>query len=101
MVITLSGGFIARDQFRTAIIVETFGPGLFHDRLRRQKLSVGSVQKIVKAVSVRPCEPLSHLPAERCIEKDGDLRRIPVVQIVRRELVMPLELSGVGIECNY
>ena len=43
-------------------------------------------------------QQLARLPAPHAIDQHHVLARIPVVAVVRRELVVPLALAGVGIE---
>ena len=82
-----------------ALFVDTLGPREFVDeRSTAQKLAIGSVEHVEKAIAVRLQQQLAQLALKFGVDDHGCLRRIPIVQIVRRVLIMPAHLAGLGIE---
>src|SRR5206468_7586403 len=69
-----------------------------NEPLREQQLSVGAIEDVEKAVPVRMQQELSLLPTKPTGDEDIWLGRIPIVNIVRRELVVPLQCAGGRIE---
>ena len=57
-----------------------------------------AIDRVEEPVAVGEHHDLARLPVDGELSKHGHLRRIPVVDVVRRELVVPLQLAGVGIE---
>src|SRR5262249_3901135 len=51
-----------------------------------------------EAVAIGEHHNLACLPAKGQIAEHRDLRRIPVMNVVRGELVIPFELAGIGID---
>ena len=69
-----------------------------HEFLREQQLAVGAIEDVEEAVPVRMQKELARLPAIGRVDEDIRLLRIPIANIVRRELVVPLEFSRGGIQ---
>ena len=67
----------------------------------QQELAVGAVEDIEEAVAIRLQQQLPRAAAVRRIHQHGRFGGIPIVQIVRRELVVPLQLAGRGIERQH
>ena len=90
----------AGNDFRPAVVlvIEAVVPGLLDKCRRGQEFSVGPIDQIEEPVAIRPGEYLPGLPEKFGIDQHRVLRRVPVMDVVWRELVIPLELSGVGIE---
>ena len=84
VVVAFGSRLVAGNHFRAAVVVEAVIPGLFDERFSGQEFSSGAVEQIIKSIAIRPGQRLGHFAAELGVEQDGDLRRIPVVQIVRR-----------------
>ena len=40
------------------------------------------------------------LPPIPCIDQDWRLSRVPIANVVGGELIMPLQLSGAGVQCQ-
>ena len=66
--------------------------------LGEQQFAVGAIEDVEKTVPVRMQKQLSLLSAIRGVDEDIGLGRIPIANIVRRELVVPLQFSGGRIE---
>ena len=66
--------------------------------LAKQKFAIRAIENVEKTVSVGMQKKLSILAAIFCVHQDVGLGCIPIVNIVRSELVIPLQLSGTGIE---
>ncbi len=87
---------------RPAFRRQTFGPVEFIDEWAAvEKLAVRPIEDVVEAVAIRLNEQLSPLSSERRVDEHRNLDCIPVVHIVRRELEIPLQLAGIGIERNH
>ena len=63
-----------------------------------EQLAVLAIKYVEETVAVGEHHHLVRLPCDGEVAEHRDLRRIPVVNVVRGELVMPLEHAGVGIE---
>ena len=92
---------LAGDHLGATLIVETLDPGLLHESLGEQELARAAVQQIIEPIAVGPGHHLALLSAKLAVEQDRDLGRVPVVGVVRRELIVPLELSGIGIDGEH
>ena len=66
--------------------------------LGEQQTCRRAIENIEKAVPVGMQQKLSILSAKLGVHEDVGLVRIPIANIVRRELVVPLQFSGGGIE---
>ena len=69
--------------------------------LGEQQFAVRAIEDVEKTVPVRMQEQLSLLPAIRGVDEDIGLIRIPIANIVRRELVVPLQFSCGRIEREH
>ena len=88
-------------QHRTPIRPNLLRPIQFlHERRRRQQLPVGPVQHIEKAVAIGLNQQLARRALPVDIHQHRRLRGIPIENIVRGELVMPLQLPGRRIQCQ-
>ena len=85
----------------TAALVETRCPGLLHERAAQQKLAGASVQHIEKAVAIAPKHRLARLPFPVQIGEHGNLHRVVIEAVMRRELKMPFQFAGVGVERHH
>ena len=78
--------------------VESGIPVLLGDGRRLQELAGSPIEHVEKSVAIGPEHGLSRLSPPRDIGQHGNLHGIPVELVVRRELVVPLQLAGVGVE---
>lgn len=84
---------------RPAILIDPFGPiQLLRELFCEKEMAVRSVQDIEEAVAIGGHNEFARPPPESCIDKDGRLRGVVVVQIVRAELEVPFELSRIWIQ---
>ena len=91
----------SRHQDGPSVLVESLGPGLPGIGRAEQELAGLAVEHVEERVAVREEHQLALLAAERRVGQHRDLRRIPVVDVVRRELEVPLQLAGVGVEGHH
>ena len=73
-------------------------PVHFDERLPEQELPVGAVEHVHHAVAIGPEHRFARPALELDVGEHRNLRRVVVELVVRRELEMPLELTGVGVE---
>ena len=90
----LFGSRIGRPVMRTDLL----RPRRLDERLGDDQLSGDAIDRVEEPVPVREHHHLAVLAVDRQLAQDRHLRRVPVVHVVRRELVVPLQLAGVGIE---
>ena len=83
---------------RPAVGADGLGPRRLDERPRGQQLAVGAVERVEEAVAVGEQQRLLAHAVDRRLGQHRHLRRVPVVHVVRRELVVPLERAGVGVE---
>ena len=69
-----------------------------NERLAEQKLAIRPVQNIEEAVPIRLQQQLASPTLKRGVHQHQRLSRVPVVKVVRGELEMPAQLSGLRIE---
>src|SRR5581483_1345592 len=82
-----------------AVGADAAGPGEFLDEgLGDQDFAGEAVEDVEEAVAIALQEELAGLAAEVGVDKDGRFGGIPIVEVVRGELVIPLELAGGGVE---
>ena len=70
----------------------------FDVRLAEQELARDAIQHVHDPVAVRPEHHLARRAAPVDVGEHGHLRRVVVELVVRRELVIPLQLAGIGVE---
>ncbi len=80
------------------MVVETLGPGLIDVVAAGEEFAGLAVQQIVEAVAVGVGDELSPAAADFGVKEDWDVRRVPIVDVVRGELEVPFELAGVAVE---
>ena len=78
--------------------VESAGPVHLHERRAEEETAVRAIEHVEKSVAVRPEHRLGRRAAPVEIGQHGDLDGVVVVGVVRRELEVPLQLSGIRIE---
>ena len=74
------------------MIVDALCPGLLRVGRRLQELAGGTVQQIVERVAIRHGDHFPLAPAHGGVQQHGDLGGIPIVNVVRGELEVPLQL---------
>ena len=73
----------------------------FTNGLPCEKFPGGAIQHVEKSVAIAPQHQLARRALPIRVDQHGDLHRVVVVRIVRRELEMPFELAGIGIERDH
>ena len=83
---------------RPAVGADLLRPGLVHERLGVKELAVGAIEHVEEAVAIGHHHDLARLAGDREVGEHRNLVRVPVVRVVRRELEVPLQRAGVGVE---
>src|SRR6185436_11491455 len=84
---------------RPAFGVEALGPvELFEELFAEKQLPVSAVEHIEKTIAIGLQQKLARLALPLGIDEHGRLLRVPVVNIVRRELEIPPELSCLRLQ---
>ena len=89
---------LAGNTLRPALVIEAVHPVDLHVRLPEQELARRAIEHVHQAVAIGPQHHLPRPAPERDVRKHGHLRRVVIQFVVRRELVVPLQLARVGIE---
>ena len=69
-------------------------------RLAQKVLARNPIQNVIEAIPVCEQHQFAGLALPVGIYQDGRLGCVQIEKIVRRELEMPLELAGIGVEGN-
>ena len=85
---------------RPAAVVDTLGPSEFRVRLGGKELSGGSIQHVIERIAIGESQQFARLAANDAIDEHGYIRRVVIMRIVRSELEVPLQLSGVGVQSD-
>ena len=93
----LGAGF----QNRPAVRIEAAVPRLRHEGRPREELAVRPIEHVEVAVAIGVHQQLPRLAVEGAIDEHHVLVRVPVVRVVRRELVVPLACAGRRIERDH
>ena len=89
----------ARHADRPAGLRQAAGPvQLVDERYALEKLTGLAVKNVVETVAVGMHQKLSWTAFVGSVDQNRDLYRIPIMQIVRRELKIPFELAAVGVQ---
>ena len=84
---------------RPAVGTDLLGPVRSVDEwLGDQQFSRFAVQRVEKPVPVRDHDHFSRLAADRQVRLHRHMSGVPIVDVVRGELVMPPQLAGVCVE---
>src|SRR5690349_20718726 len=86
---------------RTAFLIDADRPRLPDEGLAQEILAGCPIEHVEEAVAVAPEHDLARLALPFDVGQHGNLRRIPVILVARRELIIPLEPAAVGIERHY
>ena len=70
----------------------------FRERLGEKQLSVRAIEHVEESVAIGLDHQLARLTLPVGVDQHRRFRGVPIPKIVRRELVIPLELSGLGVE---
>ncbi len=81
-----------------AVRRNAIGPGDFRVRFGLQQFSIGAIEQVEKSIPVGLHERLYRAAIQGHVYWNRIRHRVPIVHIVRRELVVPLEFSCVGVE---
>ena len=73
---------------------------MIDERLRDQQFPVLTIECVKEPVAVRNHDDFAKLATDGQIGLHRDVRRVPIVDIVRRELVVPLQLAGIGVKSH-
>src|SRR5262249_56408707 len=83
---------------RAALCVEPLRPCLLSVRGAADELAGLAIEHVVEGVAVGHRDKLARAAADRRVEEDRDLVRVPVVHVVRRELEVPRDPAVYGIQ---
>ena len=83
---------------RPAAFVESARPVHLHERRARQEPAGRAIEHVEEAVAIGPQHHLRRRAAPVHVDEHRHLHRVVVVAVVGRELVVPLQLAGVGVE---
>lgn len=96
---------VQKNEFRcadifevNAALVESRQPVHFHEWLPGQETASHPIDDIHDAVSIRPQYDLACPTFLGNVGEHGHLCRIPVLVIMRRELVVPFQRAGIGVQ---
>ena len=101
------GGAAARfrlqrgDLHRPAFFVKAGIPVLLHEGFAHQELAADAVEDIEEAVAVGPEHHFARLSLPVDVGEHRDLHGVPIELVVGRELVVPFQLAGVGVEGDH
>ena len=100
---TLFGGKVARHHMgRAGFGIKAVCPGeLAHKGLGQQELAVGAVQHIEYAAALRRQQKLARLAFPYRVHQHHGLGGVPVMGVIGRELVVPFELAGHGVQRHH
>src|SRR5580704_10164794 len=78
--------------------VDTFCPcDLFHEWSRGKEFSAGPIKNVEKTVAICFNEKFSRLPLIFPIDENRSLEGVVVIEIMRSELEVPFQFSGIRI----
>src|SRR5207248_1082690 len=84
------------DKLGTAVRADPAGPRQPVDEgFGQQDLAVGSIQYVEEPIAIGHHQELSVLPAIARVNQDRRLGRVPNVNIMRGELIVPFQLSSI------
>ena len=82
----------------TAIGIPAFDPVGAHIGRGGEELAVSSVENVEVAVAIGLHQEFAILAVPHAVDQDEVFGGIPVARIVRRELIVPFELAGIGVD---
>ena len=94
-------GFVISDQVRASLRIEAVGPTDLGVGAGMQEFAAGPVQRVEEAVAVGLDQRLNLAPVDIQIRQHRIANGIPIVDIVRRELKVPPQLSGVRVDRHH
>src|SRR5215213_5881132 len=93
--------FLGIHDQTAALEVHALGRIRVGEGLGRKDFAVGAVDHIEVRIALRPDENLPLLTFPFHVQQNDLVDAVPVVNVVRRELVKPSSLAGVGIAGEY
>ena len=98
------GAFRARvgsgDSNRMALRIETFRPRLLGKSFAAQELARFAIEDIEETVAVGPIHELAGAATPLGVNEDRDLDSVPVMNVMRRKLKVPLYLPVSGLSAT-
>ena len=89
---------VSRDDNWTAVAANFFRPIRVHVRFAVNHFPGRAIEHVKESVAVRLHDNLAHLTRDSQIGEHRHLVGVPVVRIMRRELVVPLQRAGIRVE---
>src|SRR5579871_438114 len=86
---------------RPALLVKAGEPVRLDERLAHEELTAGPIQNVEQAIAIGPHHHLARLALILDISQNRNLRRVIIHGVVRRELVIPLQLPRIRIESHH
>ena len=86
---------------RPAVFIEAVHPVDLHEGFAEQELARSPIQHVHQAVAIGPQHDFAHPALELDVGEYGNLSGVVVHLVVWRELVIPLQLAGVGVERDH
>src|SRR5437899_11221193 len=84
---------------RTALRINAPRPiELLHERKSGEEFSIGAVQNVERPSAIGLDKQSSRLLPVVRVDQDGSLRSVVVIQVVRRKLKIPFELSRIRVQ---
>ena len=99
--VALRGGSGVGKHHGPPLGVDSRGPGDPRHRVGVEELSGLPVQDVVETVAIGLDQQLSGLALHFEVQEHRNLVGVPVVDVVRRELEVPLHLAGVGVQRHH
>ena len=88
-------GSFPGSSFGTPVAADAAGPcQILDERFGEKHFAGGAVQDVEKPVAVAVQKEFPRRPTEGRVDQHRRLSGVPIVKIVRSELVMPLQFSG-------
>ena len=94
-------GHHAGNSLRTPLFIEAAGPIHLDKRFAEQELSGCAIEHVEEPIAVCPKHDFARTALPLHIRKHGNLGGVVVELVVRRELVVPLQLAGIGVERDH
>ena len=95
------GGHSLCDLDGAAALVETRGPRLLDERIAQQEFAGAPIQHVEEAVAIAPQHRFARLALPVQIGQHRDLHRVVIETVMRRELKVPFQFAGVGVERHH
>ena len=86
------------DDVRLAVGSDFVRPRRVDERTSDDEFARHAVEDVEESVAIRHHDDFARAAGDRQIGEHRDFVRVPVVRVVRRELIMPLQHARIGIE---